>query len=154
MSDEASLLTAPDLQPIVQIAGAFPRPTAIALQRRADALLLVTSHYKSVASGKVFEYLTAGKPILALTGDTDAARIVRETRTGEVVPPDDVDAIVGGLRRVVDGSLADAPQGTERYTSGVAATTMSAEIELAMARRRRPGQPGSLPPRSSLIAGG
>ena len=67
MDDEADVFQAPDLKPLVHIAGALPRPVAVALQRQADALLLVTSHHKSIATGKIFEYLTAGKPILALS---------------------------------------------------------------------------------------
>ncbi len=134
MDEEARVLTAPDLKPIVHIAGSLARPTAVALQRQADALLLVTSHHKSIVTGKLFEYLTAGKPILALAGDNEAARIVRETQTGEVVPPDDVEAIVAALRRVVDGSLAFAPRGLERYTYTAAAQQLSDQIEVAIGR--------------------
>jgi glycosyltransferase involved in cell wall biosynthesis len=133
--DEAARLSAPDLQPLVHIAGALPRLEAIALQRQADALLLVTSHHKSIATGKLFEYLTAGVPILALAGDNEAARIVRETQTGEVVAPDDVGAIVEALRRTANRSLAFAPRGVERFTYSASAAILSDEIERAIARR-------------------
>ena len=132
MDHEAKLLAGPELRSLVHIAGALPRPAAVALQRRADALLLVTSHHKSIVTGKLFEYLTAGKPILALAGDNEAARIVRETQTGEVVAPDNVEAIVGALRRVTDRSLAFAPRGAERYTYTAVARQMSEEIETAI----------------------
>lgn len=140
-NDEATVLGAPDLRGLVHVAGALPRPAAIALQRKADALLLVTSHHKSIAHGKLFEYLAAGRPILALAGDNEPARIVRETQTGEVVPPDDVEAIVQALRRVADRSLTFAPRGVERYTYTAAAQQLSDEIEVAIARRalRRAG---------------
>lgn len=134
LGDEASVLRAPDLGPIVDVVGALSRPAAIALQRRADALLLVSSHLRSHATGKLFEYLTADRPILALAGDNEAARIVRETGTGEVVAPDDVDAIVAGLRRVADRSLAFAPRGLERYTYTAAARQLAGAIEVAIAR--------------------
>ena len=134
MDHEADILRAPDLAPIVHLAGALPRTAAIALQRRADALLLVTSHHKSIVHGKLFEYLAAEKPILALAGDNEPARIVRETQTGEVFPPDDVDAIVRGLRRVAERALSFAPRGVERYTYEEAARTLSNEIEVAIAR--------------------
>lgn len=135
MEDEAAVLGASDLQPIVRLVGALPRFSAIALQRRADALLLVTSHHRSIVHGKLFEYLAAGRPILALAGDNEPARIVRETQTGEVVAPDDAEAIAGALRRVVDGSLRYAPRAVERYTYTEAARQMSNEIDLAIARR-------------------
>ena len=139
VGEEAKILAAPDLRPIVQLAGALPRTAAIAFQRQADALLLVTSNHKSIVTGKLFEYLTANRPILALAGDNEAARIVRETRTGEVVAPDDVDAIMGALRRVASGSLAYSPRGVERYTYAAAAREMSAEIEVAIQHREASG---------------
>jgi glycosyltransferase involved in cell wall biosynthesis len=135
LDEEASVLHAPDLRPVVDMVGALPRPAAVALQRRADALLLVSSHLKSHATGKLFEYLTAGRPILALAGDNEAARIVRETGTGEVVAPDDVDAIVAALRRVGERSLTFAPHGVERYTYAAAARQLSDEVEVAISRR-------------------
>jgi glycosyltransferase involved in cell wall biosynthesis len=134
LGDEARVLQAPDLAAVVDVAGALPRPAAIALQRRADALLLVSSHLKSHATGKLFEYLTADRPILALAGDNEAARIVRETGTGEVVAPDDVDAILAGLRRVANRSLTFAPRDLERYTYTAAARQLAEEIEVAIAR--------------------
>jgi glycosyltransferase involved in cell wall biosynthesis len=135
LDEEANVLRAPDLASVVQLAGALPRPAAIALQRRADALLLVSSHLKSHATGKLFEYLTAHRPILAVAGDNEGARIIRETGTGEVVAPDDVDGIVAALRRVADRSLSFAPRGLERYTYAAAARQLSEQVEVAIARR-------------------
>lgn len=144
MDDEASVLRAPDLRPLVQVIGALPRMAAVALQRQADALLLVTSHHKSIVHGKLFEYLTAGRPILALAGDNEPARIVRETQTGEVVPPDDVDAIMRALRRVAERSLTFAPRGIERYTYAALAQRLSAEIESTIRRRSQLSEAGPL----------
>jgi glycosyltransferase involved in cell wall biosynthesis len=132
--DEARVLRSDDLRPVVQLAGALPRTEAIALQRRADALLLVTSHHTSIAHGKLFEYLAAGRPILALAGDNEPARIVRETRTGEIVAPDDPDAIAAALRRVAERALPFDPRGVERYTYASAAEDLTGEIELAITR--------------------
>jgi siroheme synthase len=46
----------------------------------------VTSHHNSIVHGKLSEYLTAGRPILVLAGDSEPAQIARETHTAEVVP--------------------------------------------------------------------
>jgi len=64
-----------------------------------------------VLSGKVFEYLAAGRPILAVVPpDGAAAELIRETGSGVVVPPDDVEAIgaalVGLHARFANGGLA------------------------------------------------
>jgi glycosyltransferase involved in cell wall biosynthesis len=51
-----------------------------------------------VLSGKVFEYIAAGRPILAVVPpDGAAADLIRETGAGVVVAPDDVDAIRAAL---------------------------------------------------------
>jgi glycosyltransferase involved in cell wall biosynthesis len=53
---------------------------------------------KGVLSGKVFEYIAAGRPILAVVPpDGAAAELVRETGSGIVAAPDDVDAIKTAL---------------------------------------------------------
>jgi glycosyltransferase involved in cell wall biosynthesis len=133
--DRAAILERPELRGLVRMVGALPRPAAVALQRQADALLLVTSHHRSIATGKLSEYLQANRPILALAGDNEAARIVRQTGTGEVVSPDDVAAIMQGLRRVAARSLTYAPRQIDEYTASSAALTLIEEVEKAIATR-------------------
>ncbi|HUP22009.1 MAG TPA: group 1 glycosyl transferase, partial [Thermoanaerobaculia bacterium] len=60
--------------------------------------------------GKVFEYLAAGRPILAVVPpDGAAADLIREAGAGVVVAPDDVqgirDALVGLHAQYQDGGL-------------------------------------------------
>ena len=108
-----------------------------ALQRSADALVLITSRNSSEATGKVFEYLAAGRPILALAEENEAARIVRETHTGITVAPDDVDAIARALTRIARGDLGRefAPTGLDRYAYPRLAEEMGEAIEEAIVRR-------------------
>jgi glycosyltransferase involved in cell wall biosynthesis len=66
---------------------------------------------RGVLSGKVFEYLAAGRPILAVVPpDGAAADLVRETGAGIVVAPDDGAGIRAALEdlhdRFVNGDLA------------------------------------------------
>ena len=50
-------------------------------------------------TAKVFEYLAAGRPILAVVPpDGQAAELVRETGAGVVVAPGDVEGIAAALR--------------------------------------------------------
>ena len=54
-------------------------------------------------SGKVFEYVAVGRPILAaVPPDGAAAELIRETGAGIVAPPDDVDAIRAALTTLHD----------------------------------------------------
>jgi glycosyltransferase involved in cell wall biosynthesis len=87
---------------VVRLHGLVNRPRALGFQRAATMLLLVASSGKtSVATGKLFEYLNAGRPILGVTRNTAAERIILETRAGVVVDPADGEAIYGMLGRLV-----------------------------------------------------
>jgi hypothetical protein len=110
--EERTLLSAPDLAETVRFVGWLERPRALALQRAADALLVVTgsASQRSVATGKLFEYLGARRPILVLGKETEAARIVAETRAGLAVSVSDATAIADGLRQLV----AAPPEGPEQ----------------------------------------
>jgi glycosyltransferase involved in cell wall biosynthesis len=123
--------------PLVRHVGMLDRDGAQALQRAADGLVLITSRNPSEATGKLFEYLGTGRPILALAEGNEAARIVTETRTGLTVAPDDEAAIDAVLRRATQGALADAhhPVGLEPYTYPGPALAVERIVEDAVARR-------------------
>ena len=79
-----------------------PRGESLRLQRDSEALLLLvpdaSGRGKGVLSGKVYEYIAAGRPILAVVPpDGAAAALVRETSAGVVVAPDDVEGIRAAL---------------------------------------------------------
>ncbi len=138
--DEQRLIEGLELGDMVRHVGQLSRADSIALQRRADALLLLTSpNLVWELPGKFFEYLSAGRPILALARGNEAATMVEETQTGVTVPPDDVEAVTLALRRLVSGDLAAAhrPAGTERYVYPAPAEEMAAEIERAIAAHGR-----------------
>ena len=80
----------------------LPRADALRVQRDSEALLLLIPEAggrgKGVLSGKVFEYIAAGRPILAVVPpDGAAAQLIRETSSGVVVAPDDVSGIRDAL---------------------------------------------------------
>ena len=136
-TEERALIARTGTEDLIEPLGMLDRAAAIDLQRSADAVVLLTSRNSSEASGKVFEYLAARRPIVALAEGNEAERIVRETNTGVTVPPDDVDTIAAALRRVGTGELADkyAPVGLDRYTYPGPAEAMAEVIEEAIARK-------------------
>jgi glycosyltransferase involved in cell wall biosynthesis len=132
-------LMATDVAPArIVAAGSLPRERSLALQREADALLLLAQPTRSqLLNIKLFEYLAAGRPILALAGGTEAGRVVSEIG-GETVRADDPDAIAAALARLARGELgAPDPGAVGAYTYPAPAEGMTAAVELAIARRGR-----------------
>lgn len=135
--DERELLESFSLGPLVRHVGPVPRAASLALQRRADALVVITApDVVWELPGKLLEYLGSGRPVLALAAGNETARLVSETGTGIAVPPDDVDGIVTALRRLVSGELARdyAPRNLDRYTYPQPAMRMAEVIEAAIER--------------------
>ena len=99
--------------------------------------MLVTSRHAGEATGKLFEYLASGRPILAVGGMNEAARIVDETGTGVAVDSHDEEAVLAALRAAVSGGLPYAPRGLEPYLYPSPAERVSELAEMADARRRR-----------------
>lgn len=104
-TDDVRLVAESGLGKQVIRLGELPHAESLALQRRADALVLITSADGSEVTGKLFEYLSAGRPIIALAGPA-VAEIVSATGTGVAVRADDVEAIQSQLRRLIAGELA------------------------------------------------
>ena len=130
--DEQALLAAPDIRGRVRAVGALPRLQALALQRAADSLLIVTegSSRRSVATGKIFEYLAAGRPILVLGDQTEAARIVAETGSGISTSAADPGEIARALERLLAGDLpARDEQAVAEYRYDAVAARLAAVID-------------------------
>jgi glycosyltransferase involved in cell wall biosynthesis len=94
-----------------------PRRHSLELQRDSEALLLLVPEAggrgRGVLSGKVFEYLAAERPILAaVPPDGAAAKLLRETGSAVVAPPDDVEAIRAALVELVERWRAGRLNGT------------------------------------------
>jgi len=137
LTQEEAQLFAGDFGPArVRHVGALDRGRALALQRAADALLLVAQPRRSqLANFKLFEYLAAGPPVLALAAGTEAGRIVAEAG-GEAVRADDPEAIAAALERTARGELEPfGAEVRERYSYPGAAERMARVVEDAIARR-------------------
>ena len=100
----------------------LPRAEALALQRDSESLLLLVPEAggrgRGVLSGKVFEYLAAERPVLAVVPpDGEAAALIRKTGAGVVVAPDDVEGLVDAIARLAarwrEGDLDGKPLSPE-----------------------------------------
>ncbi len=94
---------------------------------------------RSEATGKLFEYLGAGRPILGLASDNEACSIIRETGTGVTVPPGDLAAIFEALLRLVRDGLEPVVNSAalEPYLYPAPALQVEREVEHAIAQRGR-----------------
>jgi glycosyltransferase involved in cell wall biosynthesis len=106
----------------VEVLSHRSRAEVLALQRDSDALLLLIpdneGRGRGVLSGKIFEYLAAERPILAVVPpDGEAAALIRGTGAGTIVAPDDVDGMAVALSELDEqrraGSLRETPLAPE-----------------------------------------
>jgi glycosyltransferase involved in cell wall biosynthesis len=109
-----------------------PRRKSLELQRDSEALLLLIpdagGRGRGVLSGKVFEYLAAERPILAVVPpDGAAAGLIRDSGAGIVVAPDDVDGMAEALNEL-HGRWRDG---------GLEAAALSPEWQAKISRRAR-----------------
>jgi glycosyltransferase involved in cell wall biosynthesis len=93
------LMKNPRFKPFLRTPGHLPREEAIRVQREADLLLLLessTPDARGVLTGKVFEYISAGRPIICIGSrpDFEVGLLLHRTGTGVVASSDEVaDAI-------------------------------------------------------------
>jgi glycosyltransferase involved in cell wall biosynthesis len=103
----------------IEVVSHRSRAEVLALQRDSDALLLlIPENERGVLSAKVFEYLAAERPILAVVPpDGEAAALIRGTGAGTVVAPDDVDGMAAVLSELDErrraGTLRETPLAPE-----------------------------------------
>jgi glycosyltransferase involved in cell wall biosynthesis len=121
-----------DLGDRLELVPYAPRAESLRLQRDSEALLLLVpdagGRGKGVLSGKVFEYLAAGRPILAVVPpDGAAAELIRETSAGTVVAPDDVEGIARALRDLA----------SRHANGGLAAVELADDVRDRLSRRAR-----------------
>jgi hypothetical protein len=132
-SDERAAIEAPDLGDHVRALGSLPRPEALALQRAAGTLLLLTGDEQvSIATGKLYEYFAAERPILVLGEQSEAARLVRETGTGMATSASDPRAIARTLRALLNTRPAAGVADVERFSYARIAEAMAELVERAI----------------------
>jgi glycosyltransferase involved in cell wall biosynthesis len=123
------------LQPYLRLHKYVSHKEALKLQRRSQVLLMIeinSDETVGIVPGKVFEYLAAKRPILAIgPKGWDAGSIINECQAGEVFDYQDKT----GLKEVIlhwfstyqDGALGIDSKNIEKY-SRKALTARLAEI--------------------------
>ena len=133
----------------VELLGQVSRRRSMGFQRDSEALLLLLpdmgERNKDVPSAKLYEYLAARRPILALVPpDGTAADIVRATGMGIVAPPDDAAAIRDALDELVRRWRANprvGPELSDEWKERLSRAARARELHAVLVSlRANPGQ--------------
>ena len=110
-----------------------PVPYGEGLKRLRSAHLLLlpawgTHRGPLFLPGKLYDYLLAGAPILALGDNPELAGILADTGAGTLVGETDVDAIAAALARTLEGrpELAPRPAAIAEFSAPRATTRLAA----------------------------
>jgi len=134
------------LRGIVSFPGPRPHAETRALQRRADLLLLwkpAGADYRTMVPGKLYEYLDAGRPVLALLDPgEEAAELVRRAG-GAIAPPGKREPLAAAIEErylAWRGGARPAPQRAawlDEHTRARLAGRLSGVLDSLVAERPR-----------------
>ena len=121
----------------VRVLPTLPFAEGMARLHAADALVLAAWNHPDAGlflQGKLYDYLRAGRPIVAESAQREVGDIVRRTGAGHVIAPGDVDAMTA----VIDGAAALPARDAAavRYFSAAEASGRLAAIFDDVMRRR------------------
>jgi hypothetical protein len=102
----AFVVARPGLNAVVTFTPSIPHKQLISLYGKSSLLLLILTGYKDAEGympGKLFEYMATRLPIFAVgPSQGDAASMLQETNSGEMIDSGDGDRITGALLSAFD----------------------------------------------------
>ena len=134
------------LEDRVDIIASLPHEKIIPHLKSASILYLPinrTPNARMIQTGKLFEYLAAGRPILGVgPEDGDAAAIIRDCRAGIMTGFDDREGLKARLRQWASahgaGLLESQVAGTESYSRRKLSATLARALEEVCDLKRKP----------------
>ncbi len=132
------------LEDFVSFEDAIPHRSCVARETRSHVLLLIKhddERYRGLVPGKLYEYIGAKRPILAVGPEGEASRLVRELRRGEtprIDRPDEIAAAIETMyRRWRDGTLERAypVEDVPRFSRRVEAERLGGLLERLIGER-------------------
>lgn len=117
-----------DLVEYVRLEGWVDPAESLALVQAADALLLLALDQPDQVPNKVYEYLGARRPILAVADENgETARMLRRAGGHYVIPANDVGLLRGAVERLLDEGR-HGPVGDRDALSGWTTTSQMAGL--------------------------
>ncbi|MBV9126046.1 MAG: glycosyltransferase [Planctomycetes bacterium] len=99
---ESQIIQELGLAGLVRQVGYLPHRESISYLLGADLLLLIGGHHRWEETGKIYEYLAAGKPILALVHpEGSAARLLRSYSLARVVDRENTKEAAAALQNLL-----------------------------------------------------
>jgi glycosyltransferase involved in cell wall biosynthesis len=107
-SEVREMLEQSSIHDSIEVVSYLPHSESVEALLRSDALLLIVDEADGsdeIVPGKVFEYIGARRPIIALAPEGAIAGLMRETRSGLVAPNQDIPAIQAAFIECYDNFL-------------------------------------------------
>jgi glycosyltransferase involved in cell wall biosynthesis len=113
------------IEDVVEFLPRVPRSESLRAMVSASSLLLLQPGHTVSVPGKVYEYLAAARPILALAEEGETADVVRSSGLGVSVTPENEPALAEGLMAVLAMARQPLPAPPrELYDGNVGAATI------------------------------
>ena len=100
------------IEDMVEFGPRVTREVSLREMQSASALLLIQTGTTLSVPGKAYEYLAAGRPVLALADEGETSALIRESGAGVAVRPDesitDVEAALLAVMSMAEGSFRRA----------------------------------------------
>lgn len=100
----------PRLRDVIHVRGFVPHAEALRMMRATEGLLLFLGDSRfceQAISGKTYEYLRTGRPILAVAYEGGVKQLIEEGKAGWVVHPEDTEGIKRALKAFLTHTSVD-----------------------------------------------
>lgn len=108
------------LTPFLRLIPYLKHEAAILEQMKSHLLLLMvnnTPNAKGILTGKMFEYMSSGTPIVGIgPSDGDAAKILNETTAGQMIDYEDLDGLKDYLIKFMNGEIQTSASAVSKYS--------------------------------------
>jgi glycosyltransferase involved in cell wall biosynthesis len=131
------------IERLVEFLPRVPRKQSIQAMMSASALLLLQPGHTVSVPGKLYEYLAAGRPILAIAEEGETAAVVRESGIGVSVTPENPAGVLDALREVMARAVVPVPPPPRAlYDGSIGAGTIVDILRTALRRGSLPAAVG------------